>query len=72
MTTDWRVGPGCVEIRHADYDGWPQGMAIKYVGPFANYDEYSAWKKREYGFESGLHFSWHTLEAPNLNIKERP
>jgi len=63
--------PGVVAVSRADYDGWPQGSPIKFVGPFQNWDEYQAWVKKEYGLGSGWHFAWHVLESPEgFVIKE--
>ena len=64
--------PGIMIITKADYDGWPQGMPQRYVGPFTNYDEGQQWAKQEYGpFHSGWHLSWQNLEEPGpFLIKE--
>jgi hypothetical protein len=61
---------GIVVITRADYDGWPQGMPVKYVGPFPNWDAYQHWKKQEYGHGSGWHFAWHVLKPPEGLIIE--
>lgn len=65
--------PGIVIVTQADFDGWPQGMPLKYVGPFPNWEAYQEWRQREYGMGSGLHFAWHTLETPEgIVINEEP
>lgn len=59
--------PGIVEVRRADYDGWPVGMALAYVGPFDNWEAYRDWAKEKnppYGDFSGYHTSWHELVEP--------
>lgn len=65
--------PGIVIITRADYDGWPQGMPVKYVGPFPDWETYQAWKQQVYGMGSGWHFAWQTLETPEgVVIEEEP
>lgn len=65
--------PGIVIVCRADFDGWPQGMPVKYVGPFPDWEAYQAWRQREYGHGTGWHLSWHVLEAPEgVVIEEEP
>lgn len=66
MTNDeFGKNPGIVAISRSDYDGWPIGMVLDYVGPFENYDAYTEWRKsKNLGWTTGLHFSWHDLVSP--------
>lgn len=50
--------PGVVAVRRADWDGWPIGIILYYVGPIG-YEDYLHAEKR-----SDRHYSWEPLVAP--------